>query len=61
MRATKRNRALVRDHRAFFRARFPVAGDRWLRALAGEAPAPSAPGLLWVDLRGTRLWGARLA
>jgi hypothetical protein len=60
LRATRRNRALVRDHRAVFAARFPVPGRAWLAALTipGRACPPGA-GLLWTDVRGTRLSAAR--
>lgn len=60
VRATKRNRALVREHGAFFRSRFSGDGERWIRALTGEGPPPAAPAMLWVDVRATRLWAARL-
>jgi transcriptional regulator with XRE-family HTH domain len=61
LRATRRNRELVDEHRHFFRGRFPGSGRAWLAALTSEdAPMPSAPALLWVDVKGTRIFVARL-
>jgi hypothetical protein len=37
LRATRRNRSLVGEHRHFFRARFPGSGRAWLAALTGTA------------------------
>ncbi|MFN8520546.1 MAG: hypothetical protein U0667_14410 [Chloroflexota bacterium] len=59
LRATERNRGLVRDHSMVFRSRFPGPGATWLRALCGPAPMPPDPALLWVSVDGTRLWPAR--
>lgn len=61
VRATQRNRALIAEHRHFFRARFPGSGRAWLAALTNAAvPMPAEPALLWVDVGGTRLFAARL-
>jgi hypothetical protein len=61
VRATRRNRQLVGEHRHFFRARFPGSGRAWLAALSDAAvPMPAEPALLWVDVGGTRLFAARL-
>lgn len=60
LRATVRNRGLVRDHGMVFRSRFPASGALWLRALRGGAPMPAASALLWVSVDGTRLWSARM-
>ncbi len=61
LRATRRNRQLVQDHHHFFRARFPGSGRAWLASLANPAaPLPGQPALLWVDVRGERLFAARL-
>lgn len=59
LRATERNRGLVRDHGLVFRGRFPGSGATWLRALRGPTPMPLEPALLWVSVDGTRLWPAR--
>ena len=61
LRATSRNRALVRDHPALFRAQFPGDPGAWLTALVDSArPLPPAPVLVWVSVSGDRLWAARL-
>jgi transcriptional regulator with XRE-family HTH domain len=60
LRATLRNRRLVAEHRHFFRGRFPGSGRAWLAALISrEATMPDEPALLWVDVRGTRIFAAR--
>jgi hypothetical protein len=60
VRATQRNRALVREFGGLFRAKFPASGRSWLAALASDQmPTPDQPGFLWTDVRGTRLFAAR--
>ena len=61
VRATQRNRRLVDEHRHFFRGRFPGSGRAWLGALTDATqPMPAQPALLWVDVKGTRIFEARL-
>lgn len=61
VRATARNRQLVRDHRHFFAARFPGSAGAWLRALQDPtAPMPTQPALVWVAVNGDRLFASRL-
>jgi transcriptional regulator with XRE-family HTH domain len=61
VRATQRNRRLVKEHRHFFRARFPGSGSAWLMALTTrEASMPDKAALLWVTVTGDRLFPARL-
>ena len=61
MRGTRRNRALVHDFKALFRAQFPASSAAWLAALmAPDKPMPAKPGLLWTDVAGTRMLVARL-
>jgi transcriptional regulator with XRE-family HTH domain len=61
VRATRRNRALVREFSELFRARFPGSSGAWLRALTDrEAPMPVQSGFLWTDVGGTRLIAAHL-
>ena len=60
VRATKRNRELLAAHRHLFRARFPGSPRAWLNALSTSAPMPAEPGLLWVRVDGTALYGSRL-
>ena len=61
VRATVRNRALVREFAGLFRVRFPARNRAWLAALASHGSAmPDSLGFLWTDVRGTRLFEARL-
>jgi transcriptional regulator with XRE-family HTH domain len=61
LRGTQRNRRLVRDLGALFAARFPASSTAWLKALADpKTQMPSAGGLVWTDVSGTRLFAARL-
>lgn len=61
VRASRRNHRLVHDHPAIFRARFPASGAAWLAALTDQArPMPPEPALIWVSVRGDRLYPARL-
>jgi len=61
LRATRRNRQLVNEHRGFFRARFPGSANAWLAALADATrQMPTQPALLWVNVAGDRLYPARL-
>lgn len=61
VRATARNRRLVRDHRNLFEARFPGSGQAWLVALMTSGGAmPPRPALLWVTVPGDRLFPARV-
>jgi hypothetical protein len=61
IRGTRRNRALVHDFNALFRSQFPASSAAWLAALtARDKPMPATLGLLWTDVAGSRLLGARL-
>jgi hypothetical protein len=60
IRATRRNRELLAQHRNFFGARFPGSGRMWLAALtSAEMPMPTEPALLWISVGGDRLLPAR--
>ena len=60
VRATRRNRELLRGHEHFFRALLPGSSVGWLRALGDQhATMPQQPGLLWVSVRGERLYPVR--
>jgi transcriptional regulator with XRE-family HTH domain len=60
IRATRRNRALVRELKPLFRAQFPASSAAWLAALtAPDKPMPPTSGILWTDVAGTRLLVAR--
>lgn len=61
LRATRRNRHLVAEHRNLFRARFPGSGHAWVTALTNPAALlPSQPALLWVAVNGEKVFPARL-
>lgn len=61
VRATRRNRELVRRHANVSRARFPESGAAWIRALGDPGVAmPSRPALLWVAVDGSRIHSAGL-
>jgi hypothetical protein len=61
LRATSRNRALVRELRDLFRARFPASSEAWLAALRDPArPKPNWDGFAWSSVDGSRLFAARL-
>ena len=62
VRETKANRALVNRYPQIFEARFPGSSVEWIRALTRpRARLPSHPGLIWCDLRATRLFARRVA
>lgn len=61
VRGTHRNRALVRELRPLFAARYPASPGAWLRALGDPGAAlPTAGGFAWTDVAGDRLVAARL-
>ena len=61
VRGTHRNRALVRELRQLFAARYPASSQEWLRALSDPATSmPKASGFAWTTVDGTRLFAARL-
>ncbi len=60
VRATRRNRSLIAAHATLFAARFPGSGVAWLAALTDPTiPVPDQPALLWVSVRGDRVFPAR--
>jgi transcriptional regulator with XRE-family HTH domain len=61
VRATQRNRRLIRELSALFAARYPASSQAWLRALTDPTHSmPGASGFAWTDVRGKRLFAARL-
>jgi transcriptional regulator with XRE-family HTH domain len=61
IRATSRNRAVVRDLAAVMQARFPGGSDAWLAALRDSGKRmPAGDGLLWMRVNGSGLGAARL-
>jgi hypothetical protein len=60
LRATAANRALVARYPAIFFAEFPGSSRAWARSLSAGTPAPDQPGIVWVDVAGTRIHELRL-
>jgi hypothetical protein len=56
VRATAANRALIARYPEVFAARFPGSSAAWVAALTSGAPPPRRPGLIWCDVRTTRLF-----
>ena len=62
VRATSRNRRLIGGLGSLFAARYPASSRAWLRALnTADAPMPTAAGLAWTDVPGSRIFATRLA
>ena len=59
VRATARNRDLVRRYPEVFTARFPGSSVGWVRALTLGTRPPAEPGLVWCDVAATRLYAWR--
>ena len=57
---TAANREIVRRYPAIIRARFKGSSAGWVSALTTGAPAPTRPGIAWVDIKGHRLRELRL-
>ncbi len=55
VRATRRNRALVRRYPEVFAARFPGSSRAWVDALVRGVEPPPEPGLVWCDVGTTAL------
>jgi transcriptional regulator with XRE-family HTH domain len=60
LRATAANRALVARYPAIFAADFPGSSRAWVRALTIGAAPPDQPGIVWIDLAGSRIYEVRL-
>jgi transcriptional regulator with XRE-family HTH domain len=56
VRATRRNRALVARYPELFATRFTGSSRAWVAALTKGAPPPTQLGLVWCDVRATRLF-----
>ena len=61
LRATAANRALVSRYPAIFAADFAGSSRGWVDALVRGHEPPNQPGIVWIDLAGTRIWEVRLA
>lgn len=63
VRATKRNREIVAKYPEVFANAFPGSSAAWVAALTKGGPIPKEAGLVWCDVRATRLlaWRRPLA
>jgi transcriptional regulator with XRE-family HTH domain len=59
VRDTSANRALVNRYAHIFESRFPASSRAWVDALTSGGPLPAQPGLIWSDVRATRLFARR--
>jgi transcriptional regulator with XRE-family HTH domain len=59
VRASARNRALIGRYPEVFASRFPGSSRGWVDALTTGSPPPAEPGLVWCDVRATRLYAWR--
>jgi hypothetical protein len=60
LRATSRNRVLVRELAPLVMARFPASSAAWVRALAAPGERmPDAAGFAWTSVTGDRVFPAR--
>lgn len=59
VRATVRNRQLLRRYPEVFAAKFPGSSEGWIRALTAGVTPPGEPGLVWCDVTATRLFAWR--
>ena len=59
VRATRRNRGLVARYPEVFASAFAGSSRGWVATLMEGAAPPNDPGLVWCDLRATRLFAWR--
>jgi transcriptional regulator with XRE-family HTH domain len=59
VRDSRANRDLVGRYEALLESRFTGSSVEWVRALVVGGPMPSQAGLVWSDLRATRLFARR--
>jgi transcriptional regulator with XRE-family HTH domain len=60
VRDTRRNRELIGAYPEVFATAFPASSQAWVHALTNPiAPVPTAAGLVWSDVRSTRLFAWR--
>lgn len=59
VRDTRRNRQLVQRYPELFASRFPGSSRDWVAALTQGADPRSDRGLVWCDVKGTRLFAWR--
>ena len=61
VRQTKRNRELVARYPHVFQTRFRGASQAWVGVLTGGGQMPRGTGLVWSDVRATRIFAHRRA
>jgi transcriptional regulator with XRE-family HTH domain len=59
VRATRRNQDLVARYPELFASRFTGSSRAWVQALTSGSAPPADLGLVWCDVRATRLYGWR--
>jgi transcriptional regulator with XRE-family HTH domain len=59
IRDTRRNRQIIGRYPELFAARFPGSSQRWVAALTHGADPPSDRGLVWCDVKVSRLFAWR--
>ena len=59
VRDTARNRSIVARYPEVFRSRFPGFSAAWVRALTAGGAVPTEAGLVWCDLKATRIFAWR--
>jgi hypothetical protein len=59
VRDTKANRALLNRYEHIFASRFPGPSAQWVGTLTRRARMPKLPGLIWCDVKATRLFARR--
>ena len=59
VRDTARNRELIARYPEIFARRFPGSSRAWVDALTMGSAVPTEPGLVWCDVRATRLFAWR--
>lgn len=59
VRATRRNRELVARYPELFASRFTGSSRAWVNALTNGSPPPTDLGLVWCDVRSTRIYAWR--
>lgn len=61
VRDTRANRQLVERYSRLIESRFSGSSVEWIRALVVRGPMPRSAGLVWSDVRATRLFARRRA
>lgn len=59
IRDTKANRELVRRYGRLLESKFTGSSVEWIGALMVGGPMPGGPGMVWSDVRATRLFARR--